>query len=203
MGAPCVPLPAIRFGCADSGPRFTGTRRLALSLRWCVGGTISVCRRLFGQVYSFDDGLIPGSGAVAGIAIVSVSCPGLNADAECMLEDEVCNYSLHSDVDPGLHTGSAWFRSGGGGAPYMIEDEPLDEHVAQSASDEEQGNPEPGPYLGASSARLHVPSQIISFPVPLRKRVIEGTYVRSWLTLTGAANDASTLHFVKSRARPR
>lgn len=85
----------------------------------------------------------------------------------------------------------------------MVEDKPLDEHVAQSASDEKQRDPEPGAYLGASSARLHVPGQFISDSEPWQERDSEGTYVRSWLTLTGAANDASTLRFVRTRARPR
>lgn len=80
--------------------------------------------------------------------------------------------------------------------PYVVEDKPLDEHVAQSASDEEQRDPEPGSYLGASSARLHVPGQFIRFVKPMAVTGSRG-YVRSWLTLTGAANDASTLHFVR------
>lgn len=79
----------------------------------------------------------------------------------------------------------------------MVEDEPLDKHVAESASDEEQRDPEPRSYLGASSASLHVPDQFITFVKPCKERDLEGTYVRSWLTLTGAANDASTLNFVR------
>ncbi len=81
------------------------------------------------------------------------------------------------------------FMGSRGNIPYMVKDEPLDEHVAQSASDEEERNPEPGPYLGACSTRLHVPAHVISVS---QKKDLEGTYVRSWLTLTGAAKDVST-----------